>query len=339
MSDSLEQQPFIPPPPPSPPQPPEPVVGPRPTRLRPFAIGLFALGLIMVPVAALKIVNVEVFSGAALCFFGMLLFGLSFVRLPVISNPEGPIPALQKVFGIFYEPTRVFRNLRAHPHWVVAFVIIAGLNVIYSNAFIRRVTPERITNHVVEKMSEMGPPFAPPAEMLESIRNKQLDQLKSPTQRVGAAFNTITGTFVWGALVSAITLLLILAFGGKINYWQAIAVYFYTILPVAMVQKLLSLVILYIKEPDDIHPILGQESLVQDNLGILFLPAAHPVLFAISSFIGVLSLYGLWLRGKGLREGGTRVSSTAGYGVAITLWVVGLLLVTIFTALFPGFIG
>lgn len=338
MSDPLEQQPFTPPP--APPQPPVPVVGPRPTRLRPFAIGLFVLGLITIPVAALKLVNIEVFAGAALCFFGILLFGLSFVRLPVISNPaEGPIPALQKVFGIFFEPTRIFRNLRVHPHWIVAFAIIAGLNVVYSNAFIRRVTPERITNHLVEKMSEMGPPFAPTGEMLEGIRTKQLDQLKSPTQRVGAALNTITGTFVWGALVSAITLLLILAFGGRINYWQAIAVYFFTILPVAMVQKLLSLIILYIKDPEDIHPILGQESLVQDNLGILFSSAAHPVLFVLASSIGVFSFYGLWLRGKGLREGGTRVSSTAGWGVAITLWVVGLLLATIVTALFPSFIG
>jgi Yip1 domain len=338
MSDPLEQQqPFEPPP--APPQPP-PQAGPRPTRLRPFAIGLFVLGLITMVLAILKTISIEVFSGVALCAFGMALFGLSFVRLPVVPNAdEAPLPPLQKVFGIFYEPTRVFRNLRVHPHWVVAFLIVAALNVIYSNAFVRRVTPERITNHMVEKMSEMGPPFAPPPEMLETIRARQLEQLKNPTQRLGAAMNTISQTFIWGAVVSAISLLLILAFGGRINYWQAIAVYFYTLLPIAIIQKLLSLVILYIKDPDELHPILGQDNLVQDNLGILFSPAAHPVLFVMASFIGVLSIYGLWLRGKGLREGGTRVSSTAGYGVAITLWIVGLLLVTIFTSLFPGFIG
>jgi len=79
--------------------------------------------------------------------------------------------------------------------------------------------------------------------------------------------------------------------------------------------------------------------LVQDNLGVLFAPSVHPVLFVMMSFIGVLSFYGLWLRAKGLKEGGTRVSSTAGWGVAITLWVVALLLISAVTALFPGFIG
>ena len=191
---------------------------------------------------------------------------------------------------------------------------------------------------MTDKIAEMGPPLPPP-ERLNDIRAQQLEQLKNPTQRVGAALNTISGTFIWGAVVSAISLLLVLAFGGRINFWQAVAVYFYSLLPVVIVQKLLSLVILYIKDPEDLHPILGQDNLVQDNLGILFSPAAHPVLFVMASFLGVLSIYGLWLRGKGLREGGTRVSSTAGYGVAITLWVVGLLLVSIFTSLFPGFIG
>jgi len=338
MSDPLEQQqPFEPPP--APPQPPT-QTGPRPTRLRPFAIGLFVLGLITMVLAILKTISIEVFSGVALCAFGMALFGLSFVRLPVVPNAnEAPLPPLQKVFGVFYEPTRVFRNLRVHPHWVVAFAIVAALNVIYSNAFVRRVTPERITNHVVEKMSEMGPPFAPPPEMLEGIRAKQLEQLKNPTQRVGAAFNTISGTFIWGALVSAISLLLILAFGGRINYWQAVAVYFYTLLPIMIIQKLLSLVILYIKDPDDLHPILGQDNLVQDNLGILFSPAAHPVLFVMASFIGITSFYGLWLRAKGLHQGSTRASSGQGWGVAITLWVLILLLAIVFTALFPGFIS
>ncbi|HEX7296407.1 MAG TPA: YIP1 family protein [Pyrinomonadaceae bacterium] len=339
MSEPLEQQqPFQPPP--SPPQPPAPVQGERPTRLRPFAIGLFVIGLITMVLAILKTISIEVFSGVAMCVFGMLLFGLSFIRLPVIPNAEeAPIPGFQKVLGIFYEPTRIFRNLRVHPYWIAAFIVIVLLNVIYQNAFIRRVTPERIATHITDKMGEMGPPFAPPPEMLADIRARQIDQLSKPTQRVGAAFSTIGGTFIWGTVVSAISLLLILAFGGRINFWQALSVYFYSLMPVIIVQKLLSLVILYIKAPEDLHPVLGQESLVQDNLGILFSPSEHPVLFVMTSFIGVLSLYGLWLRAKGLKEGGTRVSSTAGWGVAITLWIVGLFLVTVVTALFPGFIG
>ena len=49
--------------------------------------------------------------------------------------------------------------------------------------------------------------------------------------------------------------------------------------PIVVIQKLISFPLLYIKDIDDIHPIMGQETLVQDNLGVLFTPADHPVLF------------------------------------------------------------
>lgn len=100
------------------------------------------------------------------------------------------------------------------------------------------------------------------------------------------------------SFVAALYLLGILIFGGRINFWQSLAVTFYASLPIVVIQKLVSLVILYIKSPDDIHPILGQETLVQDNLGVLFTPAQHPVLFVAATVIGVLSFYGLWLRAR-----------------------------------------
>ena len=81
----------------------------------------------------------------------------------------------------------------------------------------------------------------------------------------------------------------------------------------------------------------GQETLVTDNLGILFKAAEHPVLFVAASAIGILSFYKLWLTATGLREGGYKVSSSAGWGVAITLWVIVLLFGMAIAAIFPGF--
>jgi hypothetical protein len=128
-------------------------------------------------------------------------------------------------------------------------------------------------------------------------------------------------------------------FGGRINFWQSMAVTFYSVLPVVAIQKILGLVILFLKSPDDLHPILNQETTLQDNLGILFTPADHPVLFVMASFIGLTSLYGLWLRAKGLHYGGTRVKNGTGWGVAILLWVLLLLFASVATWIFPSFIS
>jgi hypothetical protein len=110
-------------------------------------------------------------------------------------------------------------------------------------------------------------------------------------------------------------------------------------MPVIVIQKLLSLVILFIKDPDDVHPILNQESLVQDNLGFFFSPADHPVLFVLGSSIGLLVFYALWLRAKGLANAGYKVSSTAAWGTTILLWILTVIIGVIFALLFPSFMS
>lgn len=334
---SAPQDPNFTPPPPAPPA--EEPLAPRPTKkLWPIAIAAFVLGLIFVGGALAKLIPGGGSTGGALCFFGLVLFLLSFIRLPVIPDSEPPLSWFEKVTGIFYEPSRVFRNLRIHPYWIGALLTIWVLTMIYSTAFVQRITPERIVEHTVEKVSQLGS-FAPPPEALEKMRTEQLDSLKNPVQRAGGALKTLVGIFVFGAIGAALALLGILAFGGRINFWQALAVTFYSALPIAVIHKVLGLVILYLKGPEDLHPILNQETTLQDNLGILFSPADHPVFFVIASFIGLTSFYGLWLRAKGLHLGSTRVSKGAAWGVAIMLWLLFLIGVVIITALFPGFIS
>jgi len=174
---------------------------------------------------------------------------------------------------------------------------------------------------------------------MAEAKEQNYQQLKQPIQRVQSAAKSFVGIFVFISFVAALCLLGVLAFGGTINFWQAFAAVAYAYVPVAVIGKLASIIILFIKSPDDIHPILGQETLLRDNLGILFSPAEHPALYVLGSFIGVLSFYGLWLKAKGLANAGTRVSSSAAWGVAITLWVLALGLGMIFATLFSSFMS
>lgn len=335
MSASSEQN-FEPPPPPPKP---EKTRGPRPTKLLPIGIGFLVVGAIVAGLGAAQFLAGGITTGAAIAFFGVVMVAFSFIPLPAVAEGEEPLSFFDKISGVFYEPSRVFRNLRYHPHWAGAFAIMCVLTAIYSFAFVQRITPERIVDHTTQKLSEMGPPFAPPPERLEAMKTQQLQSLKSPAERIGGAVKQFVGLFVVSCIVAALSLLGILAFGGRMNFWQAVAVTFYSALPVIVIQKVLGLVILYLKSPDDLHPILNQETTLQDNLGILFSPGDHPVLFVIASFIGLTSFYGLWLRAKGLHMGATRVGKGAAWGVAITLWLLVLLLASIFTAIFPGFIS
>ena len=288
---------------------------------------------------AAKLIPGGVTTGVVVAIMGILLFAFSFIPLPVIPEAEAPMSFFDKVTGIFYEPSRVFRNLRAHPHWVGAYVFAIVLTAIYSFAFVNRITPERIADHMTQKVAEMPAPFTPPPAAIEQMRTDSLAEMKNPVQRAGSTIKVSVGLFVQAALAAGICLLVVLVFGGRINYWQALSVVFYSWIPIMTIQKLLGLVILYLKSPDDLHPILNQETTLQDNLGILFSPAEHPVLFVLASFIGLTWFYLLWLRAKGLHKGGTKVSSSAGWAGSLAIFVLFMLFALVTTALFPQFIA
>jgi hypothetical protein len=202
-------------------------------------------------------------------------------------------------------------------------------------AFYHRLTPERIVNYTADKVEES--PIKPPPEAIARMRTEGVAQEKNPVYQAGKVVKTIVGVFFGIAIFAGLYLLGVLAFGGRMHFWQAYAVAAYVAFPVAVIQKLISFIILFVKSPEDIHPILGQETLVTDNLGILFKSAEHPVLFVAASSIGILSFYKLWLTATGLREGGYKVSSSAAWGVAITLWILGLLLGLAAAAAFGSF--
>jgi hypothetical protein len=84
---------------------------------------------------------------------------------------------------------------------------------------------------------------------------------------------------------------------------------------------------------------MGQETLLQDNLGVLFNPADHPVMFVAASVVGVLSFYGLWLRAKGLQNAATKASSGAAWGSAILVWALWVIFAVSITSIFPSFIS
>src|SRR5215475_4275294 len=96
-------------PPPPPPIPLEEPPAAKPTAQRPVAIGLFVIGLIVAIGGIAKFISGGIGTGLALAALGIALFGLSFVSLPVVvGDEEGPMSPVQKLTGIFFEPSRVF---------------------------------------------------------------------------------------------------------------------------------------------------------------------------------------------------------------------------------------
>ncbi len=274
-------------------------------------------------------------TGVFLVLLGGLLFGLSFVPKPEAIESE-PMSFPETLVKMFYAPTEVFQNLRRHPRFLGVALVIAVILGIYTFAFFERVTPEKITNHTIEKLAESG---WVQSEQIETVRKQTLETNASPYARAGQLINGFSGTVFLIAFLSLIFWLITLAFGGQMNFWQGMAATAYAFFPLTFLQKGLSLLILYLKDPSEIHPILGQNTLVQDSLNFLIAPSASPVLYTVLSSFSLLTIYWLWLISTGLKNAGERVSSTTAWTSAIIIWVIGLLLGVVSALVFGNFMS
>ena len=102
---------------------------------------------------------------------------------------------------------------------------------------------------------------------------------------------------------------------------------------------LLNIIVLFIKTPDDdLGIVRGQSGLVHANPGLFMDGHAYPVLATAAGALDLFAFYGLFLAALGLRKIG-RLSSGSAWGIALGLWLIGLVLRAIFAAILGRQIG
>jgi hypothetical protein len=130
---------------------------------------------------------------------------------------------------------------------------------------------------------------------------------------------------------AALYLLLVMAFGGSIDYKKSLSVWVYSSLPQHVLGALIAVLVLFLKSPDSIQP----ERMVATNPAAFLGEDSSRVLIALLSQFDLLKFYGLFLAALGLRKI-AKLSSTQAWGVVLSLWFIGLLLAVGFAALFGG---
>ena len=301
------------------------------------------IGLILTVLGALKIVPYVTGTGIGLILLGGLLVGLSFIPIPTDEETDGDfgaMSAVERLTKIFSAPAEVFQNLRRHPHWLIAVLVMTIFSAGFTVAFQSRIGDETIVNYTIDKTKDLPMMSSPEAQAgIEKSRKDTLEQAKSPITKVTTFISGFVGWVFLFALIGLICWLFALAMGGKINFWQAFSATVYAFFPVVIIHRILSFILLYMKDPIDIHPILGQSALVQDNLGFLASPGENPVLYVFLSAFSLLMFYWVFMLATGLKNAGERVTPTIGWTAAITLYVIYVLFGLTIAFLFPSFMS
>lgn len=296
------------------------------------------IGLLLAVLSILKVVPGLTQTGVLLIILGGLIIGLSFVDKPdTEGEPRESTPST--LVNIFFSPAEVFRNLHRHPRWLAAVVIMSLLSAIYSNLFFYRLTPERVANYAIDKTLEMSILNDQARQQIEASRPTAIADAKNPVTRAGQAVSSFAGSVMWFAFLGLIFFLFALAMGGRMNYWQAFSAAVYATFPVAVIRFILNSIILFIKDPNEIHPILGQSSLIQDNLSFLVTPAENPVIYTLLASFSLLWLYWIWLNATGLKNTGERVTPSIAWTATLTVYFIFVAFGVVLALLFPSFIS
>lgn len=297
-----------------------------------------AIGLVIAILGAAKIVPGLTWPGVSLILLGGLVIGLSFISKPETDGAER-MSTPETLLNIFISPSEVFQNLRRHPRWLVAVLLATLLSAVFSNLFIHRLTAERIVNYSVDKTLEM-PMVANNADAVKSVnesRAQTIADTKNPVLKIAQLGSSFTGIVFLTAFLALVYFLFTLAMGGKIHYFQAFSVAAYAAFPIAVIKNVLGTVVLFLKDPSEIHPILGQNTMVQDNLGFLINPADSPALYILIASFSLLGFYWIFLNSTGLKNAGERVTSTTAWSASLMIYVVGVCLGLGMAIAFPTF--
>jgi hypothetical protein len=164
-----------------------------------------------------------------------------------------------------------------------------------------------------------------PPERVEQARALSISTHTEPVSLIGSFVGGIVGRIIICSFLAAVFTGLIFLLGHRINYWQALSVAAFSFLPVTIIQKSFSLVLLFFLDPATIHPVQGTSGLLPDNLSFLVSSTENTFLYGLAGYLSVLGFYWLWLMARGLKDAASRASAGAGWTAAVIVWLLGLL--------------
>ncbi len=156
-----------------------------------------AVGFLIAVLSILKFIPALTAGGMGLLFFGGLIIAFSFINGPEDDGTERMSTAAT-LGNMFFSPGEVFTNLRRHPRWLVALLVMGILSATYSNLFVSRIGAERIANFTTDKTLEIS--FIANNEEakkgVEANRPQTIADMKDPFKRAGQSILGFSVSFI-----------------------------------------------------------------------------------------------------------------------------------------------
>lgn len=243
------------------------------------------------------------------------------LNAPVMTTPE-------TLANIFFEPGATFEALRARPRFLAVALILLALTALVTVLIFQKVPYEQVVRDAIERSPRT-------AEMPPEQKEQVIAMQTGPVGKAIAYCAVPLATLIILAAGAAIYMLAAMMMGGKLSYKQALSVWAYSSFPPGVLGTALALVMLFLKAPEDLDFNRSGAGLLVTNFGVLIGPEGSKLLRAALSWFDLFTFYGMFLAALGLRKVG-KLSSGGAWTIVIVLWLIGMILSVLRTALFGG---
>ena len=240
---------------------------------------------------------------------------------PVMSTPE-------TLANIFFDPGATFEALRARPRFLAAALLMVGLALLGATLLFQRVGFDKMVRQAMESNPRAQ-------QMSAEDKERAIEMQSRPVFRYIFQTAPAVGVAIMIAAGAGLYLLGAMLMGGRMGYRQALSVWTYSSFAPTLLQSILTIVLLYVKSPDDLDFSRPGAGLLVTNVGAFLGSDSSAVLRAALSWFDLFTFYGMYLAATGLRVVG-RLSSGAAWTVVLGLWLLCVLFAVARAAVFGG---
>jgi hypothetical protein len=234
--------------------------------------------------------------------------------VPMSPEPAGPgLSEPQRLLNVFIAPRKTFEDLKRKPSWWVPWLVTAIFILIFGVVAVQKIDMVQFLQREIDK--------SPSAQ-------RRMEQL-TPEQRERGLAIQATGTKVVfyiyplftliGGLIIAAVLMAVFNFllGAEVPFQRAMAVVFYTYVPLIISTILLTLSVLFSSDPNTID----LTNPMPTNPGFFMDPQGNKFIYAIVSSLDIFSIWVVTLLGLGFASASSNRKPSVSTGIT-TMFIV-----------------
>jgi hypothetical protein len=246
---------------------------------------------------------------------------------PAVSDPP-QMSELSTVLNVFFEPGRVFEDLRRRPRFIIGSVIVALLVTAYTFGLTTKVGEAGVRRAVLEQLEKSPQTASMSQEQKDGVVDMNLKIQKYTSYAVPII------VFISILLGGLFYFLAAKAFGGNGGFLHALSVWVYSSIPPTVVAMIANFLVLFLKSADEIDISASQRGVIHASPGFLLDGKAMPVLTTLVNTLDLFMIWGWVLAAIGLKIT-NRLSTGSASAVVIIIALIGILF-RVVSAFFSG---